>query len=412
MMGHVAKKGWIIVLGLVLLASTGQAQAKELDAKNPIIMGYMNAFTGPATLLTTLEVPGIQLAVEEINSTGGILGRPLKLITRDDKLNPETGVREAKDLVVNEKVSWIHGCTSSGVARAVSAYMKGEKKIFATSVAKSEKLTADWGHRYFFRPTTNAEQEAVATARAAVKIFGPLKKLYNCSPDYEGGHASWRTFLAAYKKLVPDAVVVGEAWPKLGNQDFTANITAIMNSEAQLVFTCFYQTDILTLIKQSRSLGMDGKVAIAAIWGGFYDVVQKYNKDFYPQKTIAASHYPFWAMDTPASKAFVEKLKSKYNVLPSFSVNSYAFTKLMAKTINKVGSLDTEKVVDALEGAMMETPVGPIEIRACDHQSMWPFMVGLVGPVPGWDFYGPRDLVSVGKEAYPSCEDIAKLRKP
>ncbi len=111
----------LIILICLLTVSIANGQQKALDQKNPIIMGYMNAFTGPATLLTTLEVPGIQLAIDEINSTGGILGRPLKLITRDDKLNPETGVREAKDLVVNEKVFWIQGCTSSGVARAVSA---------------------------------------------------------------------------------------------------------------------------------------------------------------------------------------------------------------------------------------------------------------------------------------------------
>jgi len=77
-----------------------------------------------------------------------------------------------------------------------------------------------------------------------------------------------------------------------------------------------------------------------------------------------------------------------------------------------VGALDTEKVINALEGVMMDSPVGPIEIRACDHQALWPSYVGLIGEVPGWDFYAPKKpLVVISREAYPTCEEIAKLRK-
>jgi branched-chain amino acid transport system substrate-binding protein len=121
--------------------------------------------------------------------------------------------------------------------------------------------------------------------------------------------------------------------------------------------------------------------------------------------------HAFWATDTAESKKFVENIKSKFGVYPEYAVNSYAFTKAMAKAINKVGSLDTEKVIDALEGAMIESPVGPVEIRACDHQSMWPSYVGLIGQVPGWDFYASQKPIVIGREAYQTCEEIAKRRK-
>jgi branched-chain amino acid transport system substrate-binding protein len=117
-----------LILGLVfLLVSMVGAQQKPLDWDNPIKIGYINPFTGPATLNTSTDLPGVYLAIEEINAAGGVLGRPLKVITRDDKLNPEHGLREVKDLVVNEKVFWIQGTTSSAVARAVSDYMKNQK---------------------------------------------------------------------------------------------------------------------------------------------------------------------------------------------------------------------------------------------------------------------------------------------
>ena len=140
-------------------------------------------------------------------------------------------------------------------------------------------------------------------------------------------------------------------------------------------------------------------------------MVPKFTADFYPENTITTGVYPFWAIDRPESKAFAKKIHAKFGVYPTYAVTAYSWVKLMAKTIEKVGALDTEKVVDALEGAIMETPVGPVEIRACDHHAMFPTYVGRFGHVPEWNFYGPKDLVTLGAENYRSCEEVLKLRK-
>jgi branched-chain amino acid transport system substrate-binding protein len=399
-----------MMLVVLLVASLGYAQQKALKSNDPIKIGYINPFTGPATLNTMTDLPGLQLAVEEINADGGVLGRPLKIITRDTKLNPETALREVRDLVGNEKVFWVQGATSSAVARAVSDYMMQQKKIYVIEIAKSEKLTAEWGNRYTFRATNNAEMEAVGLAKASRKILGPLKKIYNLSPDYEGGRSAWRTFFDNYKKDVPDAVVVGDVWAKLGTQDFTSYLTAIMNSDAELIFTSFYQTDALTMIKQSIAIGLNGKIPMVGFWHGMLDTVMKFNPEFYPKKTVGGGTYAFWALNTPESKNFVEKIKSKYNTYPGYAASGYAFVKAMANAIEKAGALDTEKVINLLEGATIDSPVGPVEIRACDHQVMWPSYAGLIGEVPGWDFYATKDLIQVGKEGYPTCGEIAKAR--
>lgn len=409
MVRKLANIGLILMLVFVLAPIAG-AQQKGLDWDNPIKIGYINPFTGPATLNTATDVPGLHLAIEEINAAGGVLGRPLRLITRDSKLSPEHSLREVKDLVINEKVFWVQGITSSGVARAVSEYMRTQKKLFVIEIAKSEKLTAEWGHRYVFRATNNAYMEAVAMATACRETFGPLKKVYNFSPDYEGGHAAWRTFFESYKKLVPDAKLVGEGWAKLGTGDYTAHLTAILNSDAELMFTSFYQTDALTMLKQSTALGLNGRIAMAGFWHGMLEVVQKYNADFYPKKTVGGGTYAFWAIDTPESKSFVEKIKGRFGVYPGYAASGYAFVKAIAKAIEKAGALDTEKVINNLEGYVMDSPVGPVEIRACDHQAMWPTFAGIIGELPGWEFYGTKNIVKMGKEAYPTCEEIAKAR--
>lgn len=401
--------GLIFVL-VFLMASIAEPQRKALDLNNPIKVGYLMPLTGPATLNTATDLPGLELAVEEINAAGGVLGRPLKIITRDDKLSPEAALREAKDLVVNEKVFWLQGSVASHVAHAISDYARDQKKLYVVEVAKSEHLTGKWGHRYIFRATSNGVMETNAGAIASVKTFGPLKKVYGINPDYEFGHTSWRIFMETYKKLVPGAKAVGEMWPKLGTQDFTAFLTAILNSDAELIQTTEYQTDALTMLKQSKAIGLDGKIPMLGLWHGTFEVVGKYNKDFYPKKTVAGGNYPFWAIDRPESKKFTQTIKSKYGVYPGYAVSGYAFVKAIAKAIEKAGVLDTEKVIDILEGYVMETPVGPIEIRACDHQVMWPAYAGIVGELPGWEFYGPKDLVEVGRDAYPSCEEIRRDR--
>ncbi len=402
----------LILIFLFLAVPIAQAQQKGLDASNPIKIGYLNAFGATsAAVLTTQHLPGLNEAAEEINAAGGVLGRPFKVVTRDDKMSPEHALREAKDLVVNEKVFWIQGVTSSGVARVLSEYVKIQKRIFVTDIAKSEKLTADWGHPYFFRSTGNAAAEAKALAIASKQIFGPLKKIYNLSPDYEGGHAAWRMFFESYQKLVPDVKVVGDVWGKLGTQEFTSYLTAILNSDADLIYTCFYGGDSLTMLKQSIALGLNGKIPMVGHWHGTVEVTPSFNADFYPKKTIGCGQYPFWGLDIPENKKFVERIKSKYGVYPGYAVNGYSFVHAMAKAIKKVGSLDTEKVIAALEGTAMETPIGPVELRACDHQAMWPTFVGLIGELPGWEFYGTKDHVKVGVEAFPTCEEIAKSRK-
>jgi branched-chain amino acid transport system substrate-binding protein len=123
----VASIGLIFILFLVL-APLANAQQKGLDWNNPVKMGYLNPFTGPATLTTSLDLPGIRLAIEEVNAAGGVLGRPLAVIPRDDKLNPECALRETKDLVTNEKVFWLHGITQRCGTGGISI-RKGPKDL-------------------------------------------------------------------------------------------------------------------------------------------------------------------------------------------------------------------------------------------------------------------------------------------
>ena len=181
------------------------------QAAEPIKFGFLHSFSGG-----TGQVYGIpdqeatKLAVEEINKAGGVLGRPLEMIARDDKLNPENAVREAKDLILNQKVQWIQGTVSSAVALAVSAYCKEAKVPFIVTNAQSAAITDEKGHRYLFRISTNTTNYTRSVANAAAKTWGG-KKIFIIGPDYEYGQRSKKDFMDAYTKLVPDAKIIGGA---------------------------------------------------------------------------------------------------------------------------------------------------------------------------------------------------------
>jgi branched-chain amino acid transport system substrate-binding protein len=181
-----------------------------LFAAEPIKFGFLHSLSGGVGQVYGIpDQEAVKIAVEEINKAGGVLGRPLEMIARDDKLNPENAIREAKDLILNQKVQWIQGTVSSAVALAVSVYCKEAKVPFIITTAQSAAITEEKGHRYVFRISTNTDTYTRSMANAAAKKWGG-KKVFIIGPDYEYGHKSKADFMEAYLKLLPDAKVVGE----------------------------------------------------------------------------------------------------------------------------------------------------------------------------------------------------------
>ena len=141
---------------MVTILAGGLAAPVQAQEKNPIVVGFIHSMSGAMSMYGISSEAGGQIAVEEINAAGGILGRPLKMITRDDKLNPEVGLREAKDLLLSEKADFLTGTISSAVALAISNYVKRDKKIFIVNISQSSSITEENWHRYIFRIDTNA----------------------------------------------------------------------------------------------------------------------------------------------------------------------------------------------------------------------------------------------------------------
>ena len=210
-----------------VIAAAGSAAAQG----KAIRIGEINSYSGLATVYTFPYREGIHMAVKEINDAGGVLGRPLEFIFRDDKLKPDEAVKAARELVGQEKVDFLAGCISSGVGLAISAYAKEAKTLYFATHCQTSRLTWDEGHRYVAHTTNNVNQYIRALAKKAAAT--PYKKWAHISPDYEYGHNVWDEFIAYLKQLKPDVQVVQQNWPKLGETDHSSYITALLQSGAE-----------------------------------------------------------------------------------------------------------------------------------------------------------------------------------
>jgi branched-chain amino acid transport system substrate-binding protein len=404
------KKAFFFFLTVAVLSILGLSPTQ---AAEPIKFGFLHSLSGSVGQVYGIpDQEAIKIAVEEINKAGGIMGRPLEMISRDDKLNPENAVREAKDLILNQKVMWIQGTVSSAVALAVSAYCKEAKVPFIITTAQSAAITEEKGHRYVFRISTNTDTYTRSMAYGAAKTWGG-KKVFIIGPDYEYGHKSKADFMEAYTKLVPGAQIVGELWPKLGNQDWTPYISKIMSAGADFVYCSLWGGDVISFTKAAWAFGYFDRVKHCGQDWGNMEALSKMGKDIYPKNVLGGSHYPYWTINNPLSNAYWPKFnKASGGMFAGLSVSGYTTVYAVKQAMEKAKAADIEKMITALEGLEINTVVGKMQIRACDHQTLWPFWVGPVAVTNDlpWPHITNPVLLETAK-AYSSCAEIEAIRK-
>lgn len=133
-----------------------------------------------------------------------------------------------------------------------------------------------------------------------------------------------------------------------------------------------------------------------------------------PEGVLGEIQYLFYYPDTPENKAFVKAFEAAYGNPPGFpAFDAYLAAHYIAEAFRKAGAIDREKFVDALEGLKVKSPVGGmVEMRACDHQAMFPMYFGVTKKTPQYDFVTASDIKTLtGEEILPTCEEIAEARK-
>jgi len=353
--------GLALCIGLIFAFTAAYGQEK------PIKIGVLFVMSGPMGGYGKHGVNAVQMAVDEINGSGGILGRPVSFISDDSKLNVERGTEIAKRFCTEEKVDFIIGPTSSAVAVPVAAMARQYKKILVLTQAAADSLTGPLFSPYHFSTLSTAMMHSRA---GAYFVAGKPYKRWMCiGPNYNYGHESWAAFKAKLKELRPDVEFVGEVWPKLTEPNFVPFIEKIVEAKPDAVWSPLWGMDAVNFIKQALSYGLFDKIKFAFPDGAALETLVPVGKDM-PEGIFVAARYFFLTPDSDKNRRFVKAYQERFKELPDYMAQeTYAGVYFIKAAVERAGTTDADRVIAAIEREPLawETPEGWKIVRKEDH---------------------------------------------
>jgi branched-chain amino acid transport system substrate-binding protein len=396
----------IAVAVLVSLSALAQAQTPRLG--RDIKVGIVDTYSGPPAVFSNDALNGFKLALSDINKAG-VLGSRIVFVTRDEKFSPEIGLSMARELVLQEKVDLLVGTINSATALAISAFAREQKVPFIVWIAKSEVITGAKGHRYVFSTGENTAMAGKALAQFAASR--PYRRWWIAGEDYEYGHAIADAFWRSLKQLKGDVTLAGQTWWKLGEPDLIPYLTAILSARPDAVFFGTGGAGMANVLKTMRAIGFAERLPSAIHTAIDYTALKPLGPNA-PEGVMGTTDYLFYYPETPENQSFVRAFQSAYGTPPGFpAFHGYITAYFIAEAFRRAGSLDRERFIDALEGLRIRTPVGMVEMRACDHQAVLPMFAGLTQKSPKFDFLVASNIVTFrGPQVMPTCAEIRRLR--
>jgi branched-chain amino acid transport system substrate-binding protein len=356
----------------VCAVALGATSALSVQAQAPIRIGEINSYSA-IPQFTQPYKQGWQLAVEEINASGGLLGRKVEVIARDDAGKPEDALRHAIELTSQEKVDVLAGGFLSNVGLALADHALRTKRLFIASEPLTDAIVWDKGNRYTFRLRASTYMQAAMLVEEAAKL--PAKRWATLAPNYEYGQSAVASFKELLKAKRPDVEFVGEQWPALGKIDAGSSLSALMQSKPDAIFNVTFGADLAKLVREGNQRSIFPRVPVVSMLSGEPEYLEVL-KDETPKGWIVTG-YPWDQIDTKEHASFAANYYKKFKENPKLgSVVGYATMQAIFAGIKKAGTTDNEKLIVAMRGLKFSTPFGPAEFRAIDQQSTMGAYVG------------------------------------
>jgi branched-chain amino acid transport system substrate-binding protein len=374
-------------------------------AQTTIKIGELNSYKAQPAFLDPYR-KGWELAVEEINGKGGVLGKKLELISRDDGGTPGDAVRVANELVTREGVNILAGTFLSNIGLAVTEFAGKEKVFFLAAEPLTDKITWQDGNRYTFRlrPSTYMQVAMLLPDAIAAK----KKRWAIVYPNFEYGQSAATWFKTMLKKAQPDVEYVTEQAPALGKLDAGSVVQAIDDAKPDAIFNVLFGADLAKFVREGTTRGSFKDRTVVSLLSGEPEYLDPL-KDEAPVGWIVTG-YPWDEITTPAHKAFLDAYQKRWNDHPRLgSVVGYVTMQSLAAGIAKAGATDTDKLIPAFRGLKLESPLGPFEYRAIDQQSTTGAYVGEIALKGGKGTMKNFKYVD-GASVQPSDDEVRKLR--
>lgn len=391
----------LLLIGALLVI----APLPSAVAVDTIKIGEINTYSK----LTNFTFPyrnGWQLALEEVNAAGGVMGKQLEVISRDDAGKPGDAVKIAEELVRKEKVSLLMGSFFSHVGLAMTDFAKRNKVLYVAAEPLADAVVWAKGNHYTFRLRPSTYMQASMLAAQAAK--NPAKRWATIAPNYAYGKDAVASFKKVLTALKPDVEFVAEQWPALGKINAGSEIQALADAKPEAVYNVTFGGDLSKFVREGKLRGFFDKVFMVGLLTGEPEYLDPL-KDEAPEGWLVTG-YPWYDIKTPEHDKFLAAYQKKFNDYPrTGSVVGYNTMMAVAEMLKKANSTDTETMVSAMKGLSFMSPVGNVTFRPIDHQSTMGAYVGRTalkdgkGVMVDWEYLD-------GKDFLPSDDEVKMLR--
>ncbi|MEM8976074.1 MAG: ABC transporter substrate-binding protein [Pseudomonadota bacterium] len=379
--------------------------AQSALAADTIKIGEINHYKRMAAFAEPYK-KGIELRLAEVNAAGGVLGRKLEFIYRDDQGKPGEAIKIAEELMTRDGAVMLTGTIFSHVGLAISSFAGKKKYLYLAAEPLADALVWAKGNNYTFRLRASTYMQASMLAEAAAKT--DAKTYATIAPNYAYGKDAVAAFKKALKALKPDVKFVAEQWPGLFKIDAGAEVQALERAKPDAIYNVTFGGDLAKFVREGTTRGLfDGRKVYGLLTGEpeYLDPL----KDEAPVGWTVTG-YPWYDFKDGPNKKFVDAYKAKYNEPPKLgSIVGYMTVQSIAAGIKRAGSTETEALVAAFKGLDVDTPLGQITFRKQDHQATMGAFVGTTalkdgaGRMVKWTY-------KKGEDYLPSDEEVAKLR--
>ncbi|MGH7322813.1 MAG: amino acid ABC transporter substrate-binding protein [Candidatus Rokuibacteriota bacterium] len=343
-------------LSILLTAALALLVVTPGLAQGPIKFGASLSITGTYAALGQNQQRGYQLCAKQVNDKGGVLGRKVEFVFYDDQSQPATGVRLYEKLITQDKVDVVLGPYSSAITEAVANVNEKYKLPMVAPMASTTSIFKK-GRKFIFMVQSPAEVYLEGLVEVAAK--NGLKTLAILNEDTLFPKATVQGTIELAKKKGLQVVFV-EAYPK-GHTDFSAILTKVKAANPDVLGAATYFDDAVAITRQMKELNVNPKIYGVTVGGDlpkFYELLGK-NAEFVYGATQWEPELPY-----PGSKEFVEAHRKEFPGadLSYHTAGGYAGCQILVEAIKKAGSLDGEKIRDAILKMDLNTVYGGFNV--------------------------------------------------
>lgn len=349
----------------VAVAATMPIAAPAFADGDAIKIGEINhykrlaAFAGPYK-------QGIELALEEVNAAGGVLGRPLEFVFRDDQGKPGEAIKIAEELMTSEGTAMITGTILSNVGLAISSHAAEKGYVYLASEPLADALVWSAGNPYTFRLRASTYMQAAMLAEEAAKT--DAIRYATIAPNYAYGKDAVAAFKRALTALKPEVEFVAEQWPAVFKIDAGAEVQALERAKPDAIYNVTFGPDLAKFVREGGDRGLFDGRSVYGLLSGEPEYIDPLGDEAPEGWTVTG--YPWQDISDGPGGEFVAAYQAKYDDHPRIgSLVGYMTVQSIAAALQKAGSTETEAIRAAFEDLQVATPMGDITYRSIDNQS-------------------------------------------